>query len=547
MKSLAVLLFACMLPASGADRRPQLRPPLAADADDRNIPGPGEHQVSELYAIVHNSWFRHLNPADKAAAARDSGALNVNAWDEVPDSSWFTNRIGRHGLSFDEICAGLEGRPPEKGAWGVLRVEDEGYTPKLRVRDAAGRVYILKFDPSTPEKNSGAERISTLVLHAAGYNVPRNTIVVFRPSDLVLTDGAFYIDAIGKRRPLTAADLEAVLHKITPLHGGSYRGLASLFLPGKGAGKFKYTGTRKDDPNDIIPHERRRELRGLRVIAAWINHADSGDKNTYDAYVTVGERGYLKHYLLDFGSSLGSGDYINGPFRVGHEYIFDGSAMSRSFVTLGLWHRPWEVRGRIAYPEIGYYDSELFEPEKWKPNYPNLAFVRMDDADGYWGAKIVTAFSDELIESLAQAGEYSRGEVTAYLAETLKRRRDAIGKDWLDRVAPLEEFVLADGRLTFRDLAVERGYAPDEVARRYRLRVDGVKGPLTFVGRSVQLPELNLKSGGEPDRYGRLPLARVRIESKRCGGGWSLPVEVTLGQTRDSRPLQVLGWRHAVR
>ena len=69
-----------------------------------------------------------------------------------------------------------------------------------------------------------------------------------------------------------------------------------MFLPGKGAGKFKYTGTRKGDPNDIIPHERRRELRGLRVIAAWINHADAGEKNTYDAYVTAGARNYLKHY-----------------------------------------------------------------------------------------------------------------------------------------------------------------------------------------------------------------------------------------------------------
>ena len=87
--------------------------------------------------------------------------------------------------------------------------------------------------------------------------------------------------------------------------------------------------------------------------------------------------------------------------------------MGRSFITLGLWHRPWEEHGRIVHSEIGYYDSELFEAEKWKPNYPNPAFNRMDDADGYWGAKIVTAFSHEVIEKLAQAGAYSRSEVTA--------------------------------------------------------------------------------------------------------------------------------------
>jgi hypothetical protein len=546
MKRLAVVVLACTLPVSGADGRLRVSPPLTVDADDRNIPEPREQRVSELYAIVYNSWMRHLSAAEKVAAVRDGGALNTNAWDEVPDSSWFTNRIGRHMLRFDEICSGLEGQPPETGAWAVLRVEDEGYTPKLRVRDRAGRMYVLKFDPSSPEKNSGAERISTLVLHAAGYNVPHNTIVSFHSLDFVLTEDAYYTDAVGKRRPLTRGDLETVLRKIKPLSDGTYRGLASMFLPGKGSGKFKYSGTRKSDPNDIIPHERRRELRGLRMIAAWINHADAGEKNTYDAYVTAGARTYLKHYLLDFGSTLGSGDYINGPYRVGHEYIFDGAAMSRSFVTLGLWHRPWEEHGRIVHPEIGYYDSELFEPERWKPNYPNPAFNRMDDADGYWGAKIVTAFSDEVIEKLAQAGEYSRSEVTAYLADTLKRRRDAIGRYWLDRVAPLEEFVLVGGRLGFRDLAVERGYAPNEVARGYRLRLDGTKGPLTFSGQSVQLPELNLKADGEADRYGRLLLARVWIESKRRGGGWSLPVEVSLGQTRESRRLQVLGWRHAV-
>src|SRR5690348_11929008 len=36
----------------------------------------------------------------------DRRALGVNALDEVPDSTWFTNRIGVRDLSLDELRAG---------------------------------------------------------------------------------------------------------------------------------------------------------------------------------------------------------------------------------------------------------------------------------------------------------------------------------------------------------------------------------------------------------------------------------------------------------
>jgi hypothetical protein len=548
----ALLLFLLgILPSfsAAAESRIGLRPPLWVDRDDRPIPQPSEQIVSELYAIVYNSWLRHLSLEYKAQCARDSGALNVNAWDEVPDSTWFTNRMGRQSLSFQQIVSGIEGRSPKAGPWTIIRIEDEGYTPKFRVQDAAGGTYILKFDlPSALERNSAAERICTLILHAAGYNVPHNSVVYFPAQDLRLNKDSYYRDAAARRRPMTPADLENGLGKLKTLPDGRYRGLASHLLPGKPLEKFLYTGTRKDDPNDLIPHELRRELRGLRVIASWINHVDVGDKNTQDMYVTASDgRGFVKHYLLDFGSTLGSGDFVNGPYRVGHEYIFDGPAMGRAFVTLGIWRRPWEVQGKIPpYPEIGYYQAELFEPHKWKPNYPNLAFERIDDADAYWGAKVVTAFSDEMIRKLAEAGEYSRAEVTAYLADVLKHRRDAIGRHWFDKITPLEEIVLDGGRLRFRDLGLERGYA-EEGARSYRFWVEGVSQKQSFRGQSLELPNLPPRKVASPDRYGRTPLARLWIQSNRRAGGWALPVEVILGRNQNSASLGLLGWRHAVR
>jgi len=542
MRVAALLLTACLLPAWGGDV--PLRPPLWADPDGKPIARPQKQDVSELYAVVYNSWFRHLNAEHAALRAHDRGALDVNAWDEAPDSSWFTNRIGRQPMAFAEILGGLDARPPEPPPWTVEGVTDEGYTPKLNIRDSAGRHYILKFDPVAAERNSGAERICTLIFYAAGYNVPRNTLAYFRPADLRLDDAATIKDAVGKKRRMTAADLDSALTRVKPLGDGRYRVLASFMIDG-GVGAFKYTGTRKDDPNDVIPHELRRELRGMYVVASWVNHADAGDKNTLDQYVAENEKGFLRHYLVDFGSTLGSGDFVNGPYRVGHEYVFDGAAMGRTLVTFGIWRRPWETEGRITYPEVGYYQPELFEPRKWKPNYPNLAFERMDEADAYWGAKIVTAFNDELIQQLAEAGEYSRPEVTAYIADALKRRRDIIGSYWLDRITPLEDFALQGDRLVFRDVAIERGYAKDD-SRSYQLSV-GHGGATGFQGHSVHLPAFRLPERAAPDRYGRVPVTAIRIQSRSRSGGWALPVEVFLGRNGDSAQLEVLGWRHAAR
>jgi hypothetical protein len=527
------------------------------DNDTQNIPAPVEWPESELYAILYNTWIRHLSPEYKAAGAADKGALNVNAWDEVPNSSWFTNRIGRRPMKFQEIVDGLEGKPPQPGPWKIQRNSNEGYTPKFIIQDSGGQRYVLKFDPSTAiERNSGAERIGTLIMHAAGYNVPHNTIAYFTRETLVSDEKSQYEDAIGKRRALRPEDIENTFAKLKTMADGRYRALASFYIPGlQPVGRFFYSGTRKDDPNDLIPHELRRELRGLGVIASWINHVDVGDKNAQDMYVEVDGRKFVKHYFLDFGSTMGSGDFVNGPFRVGNEYIFDSHAMVRSFATLGIWRRPWEVNQSIRYPEIGYFQAELFEPENWKPNYPNLAFERMDDGDGYWGAKIVTAFNDELVAGLARSGEYSREEVTPYLESVLKRRRDAIGNYWLNRVTPLEEITIINSesgsRLQFRDLAVERGYA-NRNSRSYRFSVEsltGVKIVKDQISGELEirnLADIVAKTSQETfDTYGRAPSVRILIQSNQPDGKWAVPTEVFVGRTRDNLIPQVLGWTHA--
>lgn len=546
-------------PLAGPPGHDLLRPPLWVDADDRDIPEPAGRDASEAFGIVYNSWLRHLDVGDLVLRSLDRPALNVNAWDEVPDSSWFTNRIGSAEESFTpgEMIKGPPGRDPEPGTWTITSLKTEGYTPGFQMRDAAGRRYFLKLDPETPERNSAAELIGSLIARAAGYNVPRYSVVDFDGDDLVVDDEAVFEDELGRERPMTPEDVAQALSRIPRRDDGRFRGSASLYVEGAVKGPFSWTGTREDDPNDIIPHELRRELRGLGVIASWFNHVDVKETNTLDTWVEQDGRRFLRHYLIDFGSSMGSGDFVNGPCRVGFEYIFDGAATGLSLVTLGVWQRPWEASCAIPYPEVGRFGSDLFDPAAWKPNYPNLAFQAMDAADGYWGAKIVTAFGDGHVRGLAAAADYTRPEVAVYVEEVLRRRRDRIGRYWLDQVTPLEAFELHRGAgswtLRFRDLAVERGYV-QEAGRRYRFEVRTLPGmELLEEGTSAGSGGIRLVAPvpmeGTPtsttDRWGRTPLALVDIFSARRDGSPAAPVRLVIGLQRGEPGPRVLGWSHA--
>jgi hypothetical protein len=226
-------LAVSLVSTAAATSKQPLRPPVLIDHDDRSIPEPNEREISELYAITYNSWLRHLSPAYKLSKSLDPGSLNVNAWDEVADSTWFTNRIGTRPMSFEEIVSGQEGHPPEPGTWKIVRSGNEGYTPSFYIRDSEGRVYYLKFDlAGASERNSAAERICTLIMHAAGYHVPLNNITYFRAPDLMLDEKSHSRDALGKRHLMRKAELDGALAKLQPLPDSRLRAMASLLLPG---------------------------------------------------------------------------------------------------------------------------------------------------------------------------------------------------------------------------------------------------------------------------------------------------------------------------
>ena len=78
------------------------------------------------------------------------------------------------------------------------------------------------------------------------------------------------------------SDIRALLLGAHRDADGSYRVIARKALEGRSVRHFRFYGVRSDDPNDVIPHEHRRELRAYGTFAAWLNHVDSKSINTLD-------------------------------------------------------------------------------------------------------------------------------------------------------------------------------------------------------------------------------------------------------------------------
>ena len=475
--------------------------PLTIDPEERDASRVQPQEINHVYG----GWQMIRGVGDHAPRR----ALNVNSMDEVPNSGWFTNRIGSHPPSTDEIARGPNrSAGPAPGTWTVVAGKSNGVTPGLQLRDSAGQRFFVKFDPpANPEMASGAEVISTKLLYALGYYVPENYIVKLRRDELVIGDGATLKGTDGRKQPLTPKALDRILQQAARRPDGSYRILASRALEGIPVGPFRYDGTRPDDPNDIVPHEHRRELRGLRVFAAWLNHVDTKAENSLDTLITItphvdavassavdttiamGSHAIVRHHLIDFGSTLGSGGVEPMGWRDGYEYAFDKQAMVRSLVSLGLYVPSWQ---RINYPDlpsVGRIDADHFRPDLWKPTLPNPAFQNARADDTFWAARRVMAFSDDAIRAVVQTAALTDPRATTYLANVLIKRRDQIGRTWLTGVNPIvSPSINAYGVLTFRNAATDAGVAA--APTKYRVswatydNTTGVGTPLGQVDRS---------------------------------------------------------------
>jgi hypothetical protein len=482
---------------AGQPRRFPLRAPLWQDTDLRSVTlpcradptpkepahiscAPVEYLSSFAWDAADNTLFR---PLSRALAVDPGGeARNVNSLDEVPDSAWFTNRLGRHPMTIEELTRGactpallLDPEGAADGTWLIDKGKNNGSSPGFRVTIPGKGKYLMKTDAKLfPERPSGSSVISAAAYNAAGFYTSCEQVVYIKRSLLKLKPGLKSADNSGIEKPFDEAALQRVIDE-TSRRGDLIRFQASAWLPGLPIGPFTYAGMRKDDPNDILPHEDRRDLRGGRLLAAWLDHFDAREQNSMDSWIADDKKvvdastGIVRHYYLDMSDTLGSEWAWDGiSRRLGYSYLLDFQDIGVDLVTFGAVPRAWNRAERTKGAEpFGYYAARDFVPEDWKNEYPNPTFSRMTERDGAWMARILARFTPEMVAGLVKMGQFSKPFYTSHVTEVMEARLEKILARYLARLSPIADLRVDGGsRLCGVDLARARS-VPAESSYHY--------------------------------------------------------------------------------
>ncbi len=524
--------LALSIPLRGASAAPRFfdDDPIWREADTEDASQAVARRTSFAFDIVENLF---LDPGEATAPRR---AMNLNTVDEVPDSSWFTNRIGHRPMSVEEVARVHLNGGPADGPLTVVSARTDGRTPGFTVDDSKGVRWFIKFDrPGHKGMGTGSEVLVSRLMWALGYHVPDYTVAHIRADRLVIGPDARIEPRGFHERPMRQLDVEKLLRRADREPDGTYCISASRELPGTPLGPFRFHGTRSDDPNDVVPHEHRRELRALRVFSAWVNHVELRAGNTLDTLVREDGRAVVRHHLLDFASTLGSAQSEMRPWWEGHEYMYEGGPVLKSAISFGFWVPAWRKLDVYESNAIGRMPAlhEPFEPDAWKPGIPNAAMLHMRDDDAFWAARRVMAVTDAMIRAVVATAHFTSAPDAQFIGDSLIARRDAIGRAYLVRVNPITGLALSrEGRLAFTNAAVAAGVAP--APRTYVAqwaRFDNDTGAVDPIGASEGLDGLEA-----PAALPSTPGAVLRVALAARDGAhssWAVPVHAYFRRTAE--------------
>jgi hypothetical protein len=530
---LAALVVITSLTLAAQTRRFFPDDPIWTEPITQDVKNAVRYEPDLAYQTIENLFSR---PGDKVIGQR---AKDINTVDEVPDGPYFVNRAGRMPLTPAIVARGANTSDgPAPGPWTVVSAKSDGVTPGFTIRDSANQLWFIKFDPpGWRGMATGSEIVAAKLFWAAGYHTAEYHIGQLLPSNLVIGKDTRITPPGEAARPMNQGDIAWLLSRADQDADGSYRVILSKAAPGRPVGRIKFEGTRADDPNDIIPHEHRRELRGYFVFAAWLNHVDAKGINSLSTLITENGRSFIRNYLLDFGSALGSAAVGPREGWEGYEALVEEpGAIGKRVLSFGFNIPVWRTQDYFESSAIGRLprDHSRWNPEQWWPHITNAAFRHMRRDDEFWAASKLAAITDDMIKAAVAEGKFGDRASEEFLAKAISDRRLRILQTYLPKVNPIVDPAIdAEGRLSFRNLAADMAVAdraPSYRALWYTFDNLADKATLVTTTEATQSPmpmpaipaseyiKVDLSAVGGPEAW----TTPVSAYFRRNSSGWTL-------------------------
>ncbi|MBL8741411.1 MAG: hypothetical protein JNK04_09965 [Myxococcales bacterium] len=476
--------------------------------DDNPIALPQATEVPDWARYTDVYVRRAVVGALDPRRARDS--VDVNALDEVPTSSWFDAR--RSPLLEGYATKGLPAEPFEE-----LPVDAKRADERVMI-DAGGQRWLLVLDEAErPGLRTGAGAIASRLFYALGYHATDAHIVS-------LTGGrrALAVRWPSARAPYSKSETFAI-------------------------GPTVSTGTRLDDPNDVVPHEDRRTLRALGTIAAWMGLDQIRSPMLRDVYVGPPGEGFVQHQIVSLDDALGA-----GALRSALSGDEDGAPPRNAWLALGsLGFAPKEGPdpSDTPFPSVGIFPFHV-DVTRYGLSVP---FPPANDAllaDVYWAAKRIARVPDGTIVDAVASAELEPN-ARKYLERALEARRLDIARIVMSLVTPLElarttpvSAKRAAGErfeLRLDDRAILLGVAKASESR-YEVELSDAEGDALDTPSEVAASKSTVVLGVPPDLLDRHGYVIVRVRAVR--GGVKSPRSMEIHLRGDARTAQVRGIRH---
>ena len=191
--------------------------PISREPEPQDASGAQPWRIGLLFDLSYNLF---VTSKYKPSGTR---ARNINTIDEVPDSSWFMNRVGTLQLTPEEIVAGpTAGRPPAPEHWTIIREKSAGANPGFTAQDANGETWFLSFDGQDhPEGDTAAVITATKLFWGLGYNQVDTFLTTFDPTRVTIDPKATAKRPNGKRTPYTRRDMQEILERTSKSADGT--------------------------------------------------------------------------------------------------------------------------------------------------------------------------------------------------------------------------------------------------------------------------------------------------------------------------------------